>query len=228
MVLRIVMLLSLAGLATDVFAQPAPVRSPAERATRIAQLIQQLGDESFEKREAATKSLLEIGNPARVALEQATKSPDAEVSLRAATILERLPKLTHTLLDALGQPIPHATVALTAAAISPVGPPGVEPAPTLPPDSSEQMALTSDEDGRIGIPESEEGSRITARVEHADYGIARCEVEAGKDRLIVPLVRAGSEARRRALAGQVTTQDGQSVAGAVVVCDNVRTPGEGL
>ena len=57
--LRTILFLTLAGLATAAYAQPAPVRpDAAERAARIEQLIRQLGDDSFQKREAATKALL--------------------------------------------------------------------------------------------------------------------------------------------------------------------------
>src|SRR6188768_1686330 len=63
-------------------AEPANPRSD-NRAAQIEQLIQQLGDEKFEVREAASRGLAALGQRARAALEQATKSDDAEVASRA-------------------------------------------------------------------------------------------------------------------------------------------------
>src|SRR5262245_35350717 len=222
--LRTMLLLTLAGLTASAQAQPAPVQPATGRAARIEELIRQLGDESFEKRESATKALLEIGSPARLALEKATKSTDAETALRATTILERLPKFTHTLVDAVGQPIPLATVALFSAARQPSAelPPPAEATPT--------GTVVTDEDGRLAVPEVEaQDLQHSARVEHPDYGIARGLVPLEKDTLLrVPLVKRGSEAHARALSGQLVTQSGEPIAGASIRCDNVRTPGEGL
>jgi uncharacterized protein (TIGR03067 family) len=54
---------------------------------RIARLIKQLGDDSFAKREAASKELDDIGEPALAALSKAaTAGDDAEVRQRAARI----------------------------------------------------------------------------------------------------------------------------------------------
>src|SRR5205085_9210435 len=79
---------------------------------RIQKLIGQLGADDFAVRDAASKELTEIGNPARLALEKAAADPDPETSSRAKVILDRLPKLTHTILDALGEPIPLAKLSL--------------------------------------------------------------------------------------------------------------------
>ncbi len=54
----------------------------------IADLIKQLGDDSFEKREEAAKKLTAIGEPIRALISQAAKeNPDAEVRQRAEEIL---------------------------------------------------------------------------------------------------------------------------------------------
>ena len=53
----------------------------------IAGLIKQLGHEEFSQREAATKALAEIGEPALDALRQATTSEDREVRYRASQIV---------------------------------------------------------------------------------------------------------------------------------------------
>ena len=59
---------------------------PSER-ERIARLVQQLGDDSFAKREAAGKELDDIGEPALDALRKATaSSADIEIRRRAERI----------------------------------------------------------------------------------------------------------------------------------------------
>jgi hypothetical protein len=45
-------------------------------AKQIALLVKQLGDDDFDKREAASKRLAEIGAPALAALQKATTSDD--------------------------------------------------------------------------------------------------------------------------------------------------------
>jgi uncharacterized protein (TIGR03067 family) len=54
---------------------------------RIAALIRQLGDQEFAKREAASRELDAIGEPALDALRKASRDDDAEVRRRAADIL---------------------------------------------------------------------------------------------------------------------------------------------
>src|SRR5262245_6176526 len=54
---------------------------------RIARLIRQLGDEVYTKREAASKELDAIGEPALDALRKAASSDDLEVRRRAGRIL---------------------------------------------------------------------------------------------------------------------------------------------
>jgi uncharacterized protein (TIGR03067 family) len=57
---------------------------------RIAVLVVQLGDKDFAKREAATKELGNIGEPARAALNKAVEGSDAEVRERARKVLDHL------------------------------------------------------------------------------------------------------------------------------------------
>jgi hypothetical protein len=60
-------------------------------AERIADLIQQLGDDDFAKREAASKSLELIGEPALALLRRAARSnDDAEVRKRAESALRAI------------------------------------------------------------------------------------------------------------------------------------------
>src|SRR5437762_2872147 len=62
-----------------------PIRLGAE--AEVNRVIKQLGDDDFDKREAATKRLEEIGEPALDALHKATTSEDAEVRRRAEDIV---------------------------------------------------------------------------------------------------------------------------------------------
>jgi hypothetical protein len=65
-------------------------RAPEETAKKVAAAIKQLGSVEFERREAAGKELRAIGLHAYPALEEAAKSPDAEVSKRAKELLEEI------------------------------------------------------------------------------------------------------------------------------------------
>jgi hypothetical protein len=56
---------------------------PPRRGGRIAELVKQLGDDEFVKREAASKALEGIGEPALPALRKAAGSADLEVRRRA-------------------------------------------------------------------------------------------------------------------------------------------------
>ena len=69
-------------------AKPAPpAKSPAE----IDRLIKQLGNDDFDQREAASKALEAMGEPALNALlRAATKSNDAEVRRRANDVVKAL------------------------------------------------------------------------------------------------------------------------------------------
>jgi HEAT repeat protein len=59
-----------------------------KQAERIKRLIEQLGDEEFDKREAAHKQLAKIGAPAAYAVYKAAKNhPDLEVRHRAGKLL---------------------------------------------------------------------------------------------------------------------------------------------
>lgn len=63
---------------------------PAAASEQIERLIKDLDAESYAVREAATKSLVDIGDAAIPAVELAQKHESAEVRFRAATILGRL------------------------------------------------------------------------------------------------------------------------------------------
>ncbi len=83
--------LALLGLAFNHAAadKPAASAEPADAKT-IAKLIEQLGSDSFEDREAAQKALAKIGEPALEALEKAAKNTDAEIRKRAGALAESI------------------------------------------------------------------------------------------------------------------------------------------
>jgi hypothetical protein len=60
---------------------------PTTTPEQITALIASLGSQQFAERERATRELLNLGMEAQPALEKATKSADAEVRVRARTIL---------------------------------------------------------------------------------------------------------------------------------------------
>lgn len=64
--------------------------APNANAEEIAALIAQLGDDDFNRREAAVTKLVDIGEPARAAVEQATESKDPEIAARAHAVLRKL------------------------------------------------------------------------------------------------------------------------------------------
>jgi hypothetical protein len=73
--------------------EPKPAPAPAvgeASAEEIKRLIKDLGDDSFEVRERATRRLVEIGKPALPAVKEAQTSKDAEVRSRADKIVDRL------------------------------------------------------------------------------------------------------------------------------------------
>jgi hypothetical protein len=59
---------------------------------QLKELVQQLGDDSFAKREQASERLVALGLRARPALRRALKDPDLEVRRRAAACLVRIEK----------------------------------------------------------------------------------------------------------------------------------------
>jgi hypothetical protein len=87
-------LLPLAALGLCVLAAPAAAADKAEKAdaTRIAKLIEQLGNDDFDEREKASTGLDALGEPALDALRQAVKSTDAEVRKRAETLVGKIEK----------------------------------------------------------------------------------------------------------------------------------------
>ncbi len=66
------------------------VPTPTSSETKIAALIGKLGSEHFREREAATRELDAIGEPALDALRKASKSTDMETANRAAALVAKI------------------------------------------------------------------------------------------------------------------------------------------
>jgi HEAT repeat protein len=62
----------------------------AQAAEEVRRLVDQLGNPSFDAREAAERQLLQIGDPAVSALEKAQRSDDPEVAARAEGLLKKI------------------------------------------------------------------------------------------------------------------------------------------
>jgi len=188
---------------------------------RIARLIGDLGNPRHAVREAAQDELIRIGYPALPALREAAGSKDAEVAARAQGAMETLLAHTHAIFDALEEPITGAEVRIDGAVWGEEGGKG--------------RTFLTDAMGHVDIPPpagppGREPIRAAARVSHPKYGIApvRLEMPAWRQKVVVPLVRQGTEEGGRALRGTVVGPDGEPLAGAAVRCGEVRTPGEGL
>jgi hypothetical protein len=88
--LALLLLLPLLGVvagAATASAAEASSKEATTATTKAAGLVEQLGDDSFEVREAAYGQLEKLGKTAQPALEEAVKSKDLEVSSRAKRLL---------------------------------------------------------------------------------------------------------------------------------------------
>ena len=127
-----------------------------------------------------------------------------------------------TLVDALGQPIPDATLDLWAAPRrhADIYPRAFQVGP--------RIRRRTDSKGRFRIDWSDRvaGRKIfdfTGRASHPDYGIAPITVSSGRLAMVL-LVKKGSPQYQRALKGQVLNEAGQPVAGAVVQSNGALAP----
>jgi hypothetical protein len=82
-----VMLSALAGVIQAESPATQPATRSAEGNARVNRLIKQLGNDNYDERAAAQKTLVEMGLPVVLALEMATGNPDAEISARAKAAL---------------------------------------------------------------------------------------------------------------------------------------------
>jgi hypothetical protein len=85
------------GLGVHALSQPGAEQPPPKAdPERIRQLIDQLGDAKFSKRDQATAELEAIGPPALDLLRQAGRRPEVEVSRRADELVARIEHKLHT------------------------------------------------------------------------------------------------------------------------------------
>src|SRR5262249_53003753 len=135
-------------------------------AAEIEKLIAELGDADYTRRDDAYQKLVELGNVARSALERATKNSDPEIVARVQKILADLPALTHTLVDALGKPIPSAEIPIKTITRQ-------REDITL----HETLRDQSDEFGRFALPNlSGQHHGAIIEIHQPDYGIGRLEL----------------------------------------------------
>ena len=217
---------------------PAPSLEAVEKLrSKIDALIPQLGAESLESRETATRELQSISNYQRAPIERAVNHANKEIARRAETILSTFQKHTHVVVDALGDPIPYAKVTLTFSSRSANNTnratilDDISTTAFVEDAEARVVGEWTDEYGRIAIPRIEPAQfACLMQIQHADYGIGRCEALfwGPHSQLRLPFVPRNSEFRKRALTGTIVTPDGNPVAGAVVTCGHVRTAGEGL
>jgi hypothetical protein len=211
-------------------ASSASQPSAEEIRRRAEELILQLGDADYETRDLAEAELMKIAIVARDVLQKATENEDLEIAARAMNILSTLPEPSHTILDGVGNPIPFARVriAITYRELSKFTEPE-KGKPVSPQEKRVEFETMTDRNGRIGI-ETYEQARVVITVDSPQYGIAILQ-SASPERDIVlkfPLVHRESEAFKRAVKGQVFNSNEKPIGGAIVRCQSIRTPGQGL
>src|SRR5262245_45222561 len=86
---------------------PTMTQPPSEQTVR--QWIKQLGDPSSHVREAATRSLIQAGPHAILAVHQTANSSDPEVARRAASVAEQVERNSAAALDALGASVQRSS-----------------------------------------------------------------------------------------------------------------------
>ena len=120
--------------------------------------------------------------------------------------------------DALGAPIPKASVDIFVRGIS-----SEDPHIYL-------CTAETDKQGQLEIPQLVGALRhFSFIVSDPNYGVSVVDRYLhNQTGIIVPLVPQGSVAYERAIRGIVVDPDGHPVSGAVIRCSNVRTLGEGL
>ncbi|MCY2925643.1 MAG: hypothetical protein NT031_09410 [Planctomycetota bacterium] len=209
----------LCGSAWGQSTQPASAPRP-----EILELVAQLGDKRWAVREAAHQKLQALRDPEIVpALQQGASSSDLETALSAKSLLAELLDFSHVVLDALGEPIPDATIVLTA--------PDPGAARLMP-----SLTLTANMFGGVALPPLWNRPQCMVRFHHKLYGLAQGYEPYRPVRpetpgqlvpptpIVVPMVAQGSPAYAQSLRGQVVGPDGKGLAGAEVSCQNVRSP----
>ncbi|MEM7234669.1 MAG: carboxypeptidase-like regulatory domain-containing protein, partial [Planctomycetota bacterium] len=228
--------ISILGYAED--AKPDPQKDAA----RIRRTAQNLLSSSEALRERAAGSLVKIGVDAVDELE-ALKAKRPKVAERVDAVLEKILAKALRLVDATGKPISSARVSgdyekrvLRGPGTILNNPNGrTRPARRTGPVRASFEARTS----RSGWFDRPEGLTIhrafKVDVKHAIYGSAvgfayfDPKTRPSETHVIrVPLVSPESEEYQRACRGRVVNETGEPIAGATLVCQYVRTTGEGL
>lgn len=123
-----------------------------------------------------------------------------------------------TFKDAIGKPIPQATVQIFLPDYDNPTKVGIR-------------AAQADDQGRLKVPNmTGQLKRLHLIVSHPYYGTAiggpdRC---AGEGVILLPLVKAGTEADTLSIWGSVLDTDGNPVPGTLIRCSSVYTPGGGI
>ncbi|MCA9174953.1 MAG: hypothetical protein KDB14_10775 [Planctomycetales bacterium] len=201
-----------------------------EQVARLRDLAKQLGHPQFAEREAAQRELREFGEAARETLQRAAEDPDRERSMRAKVLLGQLLPMTHVIVDANEQLIPHAKVVLLSGD------------PSDPQRGSPRFCTSQ---GEFGLKDEEAELSPLLEVSHPDYGVARIQQtlpewvhgpEGRQERKLfpgrkvyrVPLLSKSSPQHDRCVRGRLLDAEAKPVPGAIVQCRNVRTSGAGL
>jgi len=162
------------GLAVWMFAAavlPA-ADAPAAAEQRIKDLITQLGDKDFKKREAASAELKAIGKPAVAQLTAAQKHEDPEVSTRASELL-----------DAINPPAAASNEAPAAARVARLGGRGGMLVMRVQGNAGQaQGNAVQVQMGVVGAPvEAPAMLEFGTRLEQQDKGVRVTEVKADTD-----------------------------------------------
>ena len=122
-------------------------------------------------------------------------------------------------LDALGHPIPNATIQTWHV------PFGKEDAP-----AADILSSETDENGNSALPENDPRRPTIVRLVHPDYGIAESDDRFFESvgAIYFPLVRKGTEIESRALRGVVLDPENHPVAGARVTMLRIWAMGDWL
>ena len=201
----------------------------AKRIEEIRETMKQLDSKEFEVRTAASQKLEKIACLELELIKEAAGTGSPEVKMRVRQLIEKSSNFSHILLDAVGNPIPDATVTVEFKA--------------------GKQELASNGCGHLKFPEENREELLHMRpkitVSHKDYGVALGDSFPSFPRALpgqrpqqnfkmidnvisVPLVNRESEARSRGAKGKVVGADGKPIANALVRCRIVRTPGMGL
>ncbi len=180
----------------------------------IRRMIEQLKEGGETEQAVAQRQLLEFFDQAGTILQESADNPDSPVADRAKRALAVILDHTRPFVDALGH------------AIQCDG----EPVEVW---FEDDRVITGDLDicGSVTIPYIESDVHLVqGHFSHSQYGRAafRFHSHDTNTKVSVPLVKKGTQAYGRALKGIVVGPDHQPVAGAMIHCREVRTPGRGL